>query len=81
MSGYLHVAVLLTPVGLVACSIATMAPSVSLCPEPKHYSADEEKRAAAELIALPPDSIIATMIVDYARERAELRACRGEQTP
>ena len=79
MSGYLLVAVFLTP--LAACSIAAMAPNVSVCPEPKHYSAHEEKRAAAELIALPTDSIIAAMIVDYGRERAELRACRGERPP
>jgi hypothetical protein len=31
---------------------------------------------AAELLALPPDNLIAVMIADYRRERAELRACR-----
>ena len=63
-----------------ACSAPTPAPEGrALCPEPRHYTAIEEKRAAAELLALPPDSVIAIMIADYARERAELRACRGER--
>jgi hypothetical protein len=71
---------LLATAALLACSAPTLTPEGrALCPEPKHYTAKAEKRAAAELLALPPDSIIAVMIADYARERAELRACRGER--
>ena len=36
---------------------------------------------AAELLALPPDNLIAVMIADYRRERAELRACRSAPEP
>lgn len=59
-----------------ACSSLAAPPAVSLCPEPKSYTADEEVRAVRELLALPAGSILAEMITDYGRERAELRACR-----
>jgi len=59
-----------------ACSSLTAPPAASLCPEPKPYTVDEESRAARELLALPAGSILAEMITDYGRERAELRACR-----
>src|SRR5689334_15483851 len=58
-----------------ACS-ATTPSAANLCPTPKTYTADEQSRAARELLALPAPSILAEMIADYARERAELRACR-----
>lgn len=66
--------------GIAACTLVGPPPlydKAPLCPEPKHYTADEEQQAARELLALPPDSIIAIMITDYGRERAELGACRG----
>ncbi|HXP74411.1 MAG TPA: hypothetical protein VN823_09705 [Stellaceae bacterium] len=59
-----------------ACSNLTAPPAASLCPEPRSYAANEEARAARELLALPAGSILADMIIDYGRERAELRACR-----
>jgi hypothetical protein len=59
-----------------ACSSLAVPPAPSLCPEPKPYTADEESRAARELLALPAGSILAEMITDYGRERVELRACR-----
>lgn len=59
-----------------ACSSFAGTPSARLCPEPKTYTADEEARAAHELLALPPDSALAVMIIDYGRERAVLRVCR-----
>jgi|GEM_PF-3128018 hypothetical protein len=58
---------------VAACSGAAPA---SLCPEPKAYTADEDSRAASELLTLPKGSVLAEMILDYGRERAELRACR-----
>ena len=63
---------------IAAASCASLAvPSMpSLCPEPKPYTAAEEARAAQDLLALPADSMLAEMIADYGRERAELRACR-----
>lgn len=57
------------------CSVTTPS-EANLCPEPKTYTADEEGRAARELLALPAASILAEMIADYGRERAALRACR-----
>ena len=65
--------------GIAACALVGPPPSsrdAALCPEPKHYTTEQEKRAAAELLALAPDSVLGAMITDYARERAELRACR-----
>lgn len=62
---------------LAACSTPPAVPSASVCPEPKPYTSAEERRAAAELLALPSESIVAVMITDYGRERAELRACRS----
>ena len=60
-----------------ACASLASPPGAALCPEPKTYTAEEETRAAHELPALPPNSVLAEMIIDYGRERAELRACRG----
>ena len=57
-----------------ACSAAAPRPA-SLCPQPKAYTANEESRAARELLALPGGSMLAEMIIDYGRERAALRAC------
>lgn len=66
----------LAPAALAAaCSVATPS-AATLCPEPKTYTADEQSRAARELMDLPATSILAEMIADYGRERAELRACR-----
>ena len=59
-----------------SCSSLTVPPAPGLCPEPKPYAADEEARAARELLTLSAGSILAEMITDYGRERAELRACR-----
>jgi len=65
---------------LAACARPVPSPEGrALCPEPRRYTAEEESRAAAELLRLPPDALIAVMIADYGRERAELRACRGER--
>lgn len=58
-----------------ACS-ATAPSAANLCPTPRTYTPDEQSRAARELTALPAGSILAEMIADYGRERAELRACR-----
>lgn len=60
-----------------ACASLASPPAAILCPQPKTYTADEETHAARELLALPADSMLAEMIIDYGRERAELRACRS----
>jgi hypothetical protein len=69
-------ALALAAIAAASCSSLTVLPAPSLCPEPKPYAAAEEARAARELLALPADAMLAEMIADYGRERAELRACR-----
>jgi hypothetical protein len=59
-----------------SCASPAVPSGVGLCPEPKLYTADQEARASRELLALPAGSILVEMIIDYGRERAELRACR-----
>ncbi len=47
------------------------------CPPIKPYSTEEQQQAAAELLKLPPGSMLGQMIVDYGAERGRLRACRS----
>lgn len=42
------------------------------------YSPELQAQAAAELEALPVDSVLPRLIGDYAVVRAEIRALRGE---
>jgi hypothetical protein len=63
-------------VAAASCAGAPVISGANDCPEPKQYTADEEARAARELLVLPVGSVLAEMITDYGRERAELRACR-----
>lgn len=46
------------------------------CPPVVPYSAKAQARAAAELEALPPGSVIAGMLVDYHVLRRQAGACR-----
>jgi hypothetical protein len=53
----------------------------SACPREVEYSAEQQRRAADELSALPRDSMVrSTMMPDYGRLRDQVRACRGEST-
>lgn len=47
------------------------------CPPIVFYSAKAQGRAAAELEALPPGSVIEWMLVDYHVLRRQTAACRG----
>lgn len=60
---------------LTGCAAATSEPSV--CPRVVEYTPEQQARAADELDALPADAMLVTMMADYGRERAMLRACRG----
>lgn len=42
------------------------------------YSAADQARAADELAALPPDSVVARMAIEDVTLRDQIRACRGE---
>ena len=61
---------------LSACSDPA-AVAQNACPPIKPYSTAEQQQAAAELLALPPGSMVGQMIVDYGAERGRLRACRA----
>jgi hypothetical protein len=51
----------------------------SACPREVEYSAEQQRRAADELSALPRDGMVrSTMMPDYGRLRDQVRACRGE---
>jgi len=69
-------ALALAAIAAASCTSLAVPATPSLCPEPKPYTAAEEARAARELLALPAGAMLAEMIADYGRERAELRACR-----
>lgn len=60
---------------LVGCTTVAPTPNSTVCPVPAAYSPAFEKRAAGELADLPAVSALRTLIDDYGRERAELRAC------
>ena len=77
-SGLRPIALIVT-LWLTGCGGASFSPTVSACPPLVVYSAAEQKRAGDELAALPADSVVARMIDDYALERDQLRACRGEK--
>lgn len=67
---------------LSAC--ATVAPVAAIvAPVPRAYTCEQLRRAAAEHLALPPDSMLAVFVDDYRIERRELRALHGlpEPTP
>lgn len=59
---------------LTAC--AQVSSDASVCPKIVAYSKPDQVRASDELRALPPGSVLALMIEDYGRERAQLRACQ-----
>jgi hypothetical protein len=59
---------------------ATPAPAVA-APVPKAYSCDFLRRLSQELVALPADSTLRTMLNDYEMERDELRAALGLPSP
>ena len=63
----------LVPAFLTGCAGASFDAS---CPSLAPYSAEEQARAADELDTLPPGSVVARMMGDYAATREEIRACR-----
>lgn len=46
------------------------------CPHPTEWTEGQQAEAADELLTLPPGSVLVDMMLDYARERAALRACQ-----
>lgn len=68
---------LIVPLLLSACATAGSDPR-AVCPPPVDYSADFQKRLATEIEALPAGAALERAMIDYGRERAQLRACRGK---
>ncbi|MHC8493448.1 hypothetical protein ACTU44_12145 [Thalassospira sp. SM2505] len=58
---------------------ATASSDQNVCPVPVEYSADFQNRLADEVAALPPGAALERAMIDYGRERAELRACHGSE--
>lgn len=49
------------------------------CPPLKSWSADDQVKLAQALQALPDDSILTTMALDWRRMRKDAQACRDAQ--
>lgn len=69
----------LIPLIALASLSACASVSFSGCPVPRDYAPGFLQRAADELVALPPDSPLAQMIIDYQVLRDQVRACRASR--
>lgn len=63
---------------LAGCTGTAAQVSAVVCPPVIVYTPAQEKEAASELSALPAASVLSQMITDYGTERAQLRACAGQ---
>lgn len=62
-------------ISIAACSDEEIRTAIiTRCPELATYTAEQQQRAAAELRALPRESVIALMTADYGTLRARCRA-------
>lgn len=62
---------------IATISLSGCAATSSECPPIPPYTADEQERAADEILRLPPDVVmIPRMLADYAMLRDQIRACR-----
>jgi hypothetical protein len=64
------------PIALAACQSTGGG-----CPPLVGYSLQEQKIAAAQLRALPKNSPLAAMVVDYKKTRDACRASGAAETP
>lgn len=69
----------LVALALLTMSIAGCATAPSnACPREVEYSAEQQRRAVDELLALPNDGMVrGVMMPDYGRLRDQARACRN----
>lgn len=66
---------LLSACGTVSSDLAAPPPVVKTrCPPIVNYSSEKQKKFAEELQALPKDSALAGVIVDYSKLRDSCRA-------
>lgn len=52
-----------------------------VAPRPQEYSCEQQRRLANEFAAMPAGSMAKQVIVDYGRERDQLRAVHGLPRP
>ena len=62
---------------VLLAGFATAGSDGPLCPALVPYPAEVQQRAADELGALPPDSVLARLIDDYGELRARIRGACG----
>jgi hypothetical protein len=61
---------------LTGCATASFDGRSGVCPPVMEYSRELQERAAIEVEALSPDTVIAGWLADYAVMRDQARACR-----
>jgi hypothetical protein len=62
---------------VLLASCTTVSSDGPFCPALVPYPPEFQRRAAAELVALPPGSALARMIEDYGELRARIRGACG----
>jgi hypothetical protein len=74
--------VLLALAGVLAgCAPKPQAPPMVTAPVPVPYTCEQQRRAAAELAALPPGAMLGVMIGDYQSDRRQSRRALGLPDP
>jgi hypothetical protein len=76
MRKHLGVAALLVLSACVSTGGSSQPQIVHICPIAPTYTSNFEKAAAQQLAALPPDSPLARMVVDYVAVRKEIKDCK-----
>lgn len=62
---------------IMACTTEPVRAPAVRCPPLAAYSAETQRRASAQLRALPPGSDLARLVTDYGTMRARCRAIEG----
>jgi hypothetical protein len=71
---------LILAVGACSPPPPVVAPSV-VAPRPIEYTCDQQRRLANEFAAMPAGAMTRQAIIDYGRERDQLRALHGLPRP
>lgn len=66
---------------LAACGTPAQPAATSVAPVPKEYSCADQRKAGAELRALPPDAVLRRFMDDYRDLRIRLRALHNQPEP
>ena len=74
------VALLAATTLLTACATGPSETGAGRCPSLVDYSLEFQERAADEVEAMPEDSAIVAMLIDYTLMRDQTRACIGVPT-